>query len=511
MHAEAATPATGDGDGHERDVAGSPRADRTGWLLLAIAVLVLLGAGLRNITDPWEKGMRGGVASFYSDAVVSHTLRHGLERTLGMPAVIEEDDEGFKRAVNWHHPPGYWLYLTFAAWLIEHEVWVLRAAQLLLFLPGVLALFLLIRRRVDALAAGVVALGFATCPLVAYYGPMVLQDGATLGVGLGAMWAFDRSVALRTWRAWWLAAALFFVTCSIDFPGYFWGLAMFCQAVFVHRSWAAVRTVLSLFPVSLAAFAVLAVHYGVDLGGPLGFVEQLTSVLHGEVASKPITAARIQGQVHNLLYRHGNVLFLAMAALGACSWLLFRTPKATRLLGIGVSLFVPGVVCVATMFNHALDHVFWSIQGFGGLATLAALPVLCARGRARVVAVALWGVMAVGGAVWTHVVISENEFEDVGTHAVMQKARPWLVQCATCLTSAKKTSQSYFYGTHVWPEIDTVPKLELMLMTARNVNYRGMMCVVVAPEHTASALTQRLDELGERQVADDVWVYLIDP
>ena len=50
------------------------RQSRTGWLMLVIAVLVLLAASLRNLTRPWEHGMRGVAAASYSDGAVAHTL-----------------------------------------------------------------------------------------------------------------------------------------------------------------------------------------------------------------------------------------------------------------------------------------------------------------------------------------------------------------------------------------------------------------------------------------------------
>ncbi|MEO6595490.1 MAG: glycosyltransferase family 39 protein, partial [Planctomycetota bacterium] len=213
--------------------------------MLVVAAVVLLIASLRNLGEPWEQGMRGGAAAAYSDGAVAHTLAYGLGATLGMPTFIVEHDGEIERRVNWHHPPLYWLYLSLSAWLFGHHTGVLRVAHLLLFLPGLLALFALMRRRLGPVVAGVVALSFATCPLVAYFGPMVLQDGAVLGLGLVTLWRFQCHVDAPSKRSWFVTAALFFVLTSLDYTGYWWGMAMFGLALGAESRWRAIAWVLS--------------------------------------------------------------------------------------------------------------------------------------------------------------------------------------------------------------------------------------------------------------------------
>ena len=104
--------------------------------------------------------MRGANGGHYSSGAVLHTLHYGLEVTLGMPVFVTECDGGLTKDVNWHHPPGYWLYLSwFCSWLGTSPT-AMRVAHLALYLPWFFALFFLVRRFTSPL----IATGFSCSP-----------------------------------------------------------------------------------------------------------------------------------------------------------------------------------------------------------------------------------------------------------------------------------------------------------------------------------------------------------
>jgi hypothetical protein len=47
--------------------------------------------------------------------------------------------------------------------------------------------------------------------------------------------------------------------------------------------------------------------------------------------------------------------------------------EVRRLAWLGIALTVPGILNYALMLVHALNHVFWSMQGFAGLCALASI------------------------------------------------------------------------------------------------------------------------------------------
>lgn len=492
------------------------RSLATGRLLLLLAGAVLLAAALRDLTSPWESGMRGRAPAHYTDGAVAHTLHYGLGQTKGMPAMIVEQPAGPPEVrVNWHHPPLYWLYLALAAYLGGHEPWVLRLAHLLLFAPGVLALFALVRARCGEVAAGITALAFACTPLVAYFGPMVLQDGAVLGLGLWTMARFQRLLEHRSWRNWFAVAALFFVACSLDYTGYWWGPAMFVLACGSSPRGRAIALVFSLLPVALLAFLAMAVHYGLVLGGPLGFVRALFAAVAadthtlaaGTVGQDPAGAAR------ELLMDNGNWPMVAAAAVGGLLASFGRGP-ARPLAWTGIALLVPGVLNVTLMFAHALAHVFWSIQGFAGFACLLAAGVLVSVGWLRsggaLRAIGLLGLLGAlascaFGVLHTHRLITMFAFRDNGTPALLQSARPYMQGCAFGLTSAPAVPQLFFGPTQVWAAIDTAAKLDVVLTFGRAQGIVGSIAFVVAPG-SKPELEQRLQALGKK-VADAPIVY----
>ena len=496
-----------------------PGQERAGWLLFALSCLILLVAGLRDITTPWEWGFRGACGGGYTDGAVSQTLAYGLGVTLGTPAFITDDDGELIRGVNWHHPPGYWLFMSGCAWLFGHEPCVFRLTQLALFLPGLLALFALAKRRLGALAAGITTLLFATNPLVAYFGPMVLHDGAVLSFGLLTMWSFDRHLTAPTARSWWRTAACFFATTSLDYPGYFWGLAMFGLALTVPRRRRALWSVFSFFPVSVLAFAVMALHYGLVLGGPFAFLRELANVFTAEAADVESThvGARVREAAYDLFVAYGNWSSCVLALLGGTLALFSRHGPFRAIACLGLVLSVPGLCNDIAMFRHALDHVFWPLQGFAGIAALGAVvPVVGAHLRSNAVAAKRWlgsvliaatVATALFGTVWTHVVIGRWAYVENGSIAIIDKARPHLRGCSTTLTSAPATSNRYFGHTIVWYSITTPELLEAMLSLGRAIGGRGPLAFVVDPGHRNTPLTQLLDTKAHAIAVDDIVVY----
>ena len=495
-----------------------PGNERAGWLLFALSCLVLLVAGLRDVGKPWERGMRGGCGGGYTSGAVSQTLAYGLGVTLGTPAFITDDDGELIRSVNWHHPPGYWLFQSGCAWVFGNEPCVLRLVHLALFLPGLLALFALARRRLGTLAAGITTLLFTTNPLVAYFGLMVLQDGAVLSFGLLTMWSFDRHVKAPTARSWWRTAALFFATASIDYPGYFWGLGMFALALLAPVRTRAIWSVFSFFPVSVLAFLVMALHYGLVLG-PFVFLQELGNVFHAEAARVNVVpvAQRLQTAARELLEHYGNWPSVALALLGGAIALCSRNRSWRVVAGLGLVLSVPGVCNEVAMFSHALDHVFWPLQGFAGIAALGAVvPIAAVHLCSTAVAAKRWLgaallAAAIGtalfGTVWTHVVISRYAFVDNGSIAIIEKALPHLRGCSTTLTTAPAVANRYFAHTVVWYEITTPERLEGMLALGRIMGSRGPVAFVVGPDQKNTPLTELLDTKARAILVDDIAVY----
>lgn len=491
---------------------------RCGRWLLALAAVVLVIATWRNIDQPWEQGLRGVNGASYSHVAVFHTVHHGLGATLGTPAFVAETDDGLLRTINWHHPPGYWLYLALWAWPFGNSPMVLRIAHLTLFLPALLALYAFLRQRANATAAGFSALLFASCPLVAYYGAMVIQDGAVVAAGLMTMACFERHASNPTRQGWMLTALAFFVTCSLDMAGYWWGPAMFVFALGHERRGVAVRSVVSLFPVAVLAFAALACHYGWAMGGIDVYLRELIGAVrqdHG-VAGGSGLGQRFSLAMQELWLHHQNEALLGLAALGVVVTPLAGGKLVRRMFVAGVALLVPGLLHYVVMLHHALDHVFWSMQGFAGLCTLAAIVPVAAlqpgtapwrRPLAALLAAATIATIA-WGAFHTHTLVERFAFEPTNdTPAMLQKALPHLTGCSTTLTSCRATTQTQFGHTSVFYEIDTPEKLETVLAYAKATKVRGKVGFVVHPTHRENPLVPVLEALGSRREVDGLLVY----
>lgn len=491
---------------------------RVGWSLFAIALLVLLAASLRDIAAPWEPSLRGGNAAAYSDTAVAHTLHYGLGVTLGTPAFVTETEQGLERNVNWHHPPGYWLWLALPASLFGNTPTVLRAGHLVLFLPSLLALFLLIRRVHGPVAAGCAAVLFATCPLVAYFGPMVVQDGVTLSFGLFTAWLFQRHLDRPSRASWWAVAIAFFATCSVDLDGYWFGPTLFVMALGHHERRRAVLAVVALFPVSLLAFATTTIHYGFVMDGPLDYLRQLFGTLNSKGKSRAPgeLAERLGVAMHELWIVHRNLPTLGLAILGIVL-APFGGPTLRRLALTGVALVVPGLLNYVAMLEHALAHPFWSLVGFGGLGILAAVaPVaaleLTSRGSWRTVlgASVLTGALgtAVFGTIGTHEIIGRYPaLPPNGTAELMAKALPALDRCTTTITSAPSTTQIQYGHTTVFFAIDTAEKMRALLTLARAKGLHGWIGVVLRPSDRDGDLPKYLDTLAPRQDVEGALVY----
>ena len=498
--------------------ANTQPAARAGALLLWLPLAIVIAASSRNLTGPWEIGMRGQFGSRYSEGTVANTLEHGLGVTLGIPTMVTSGGSEVTKFINWHHPPLYWLYLTGFAWLLGNETWVLRCAHLLLFLPGFAALYWLVRNRVDPFAAGLVVLLFATSPLVAHFGPMVLQDGAVLSFGLVTMWAFDRYLASRTWRNWWLTALLFFVVTSLDIPGYFWGVAMFALALTETERWRAVRSVLSFFPVSLAAFATTAIHYGLVLGGPVGYIEAMLGLADKELVLESGAAYwhRVWVAIDEVLigFYSGGVLLLAVVGLLLSAWA--RTHTSKRLVALGVALAVPGIINYTAFFAHALVHPFWSVHGFAGIAALAAIAAIGglnwwqAGGRRRVAGTVLSIAVAstiVGGAIGSHALLERYAPDFSPTSVALRRVAYLFGGCAIGMTNGPIAAQEVFGVTSFHGSVDSAQKLEVMLGFGRGQNYSGHVVFVLLPGPGNDELAHRLDCMAESAAVDDLLVY----
>jgi len=395
----------------------------------------------------------------------------------------------------------------------------MRVAHLALYLPWFFALFFIVRRFTSPLIAAGVLLFASAVPLTAYYGPMVVQDGATMSFGAVTLAAFFRHLERRTWRSWLLVATSFFVTASMDFPGYWWGLAMLAAVVLAHARRQAFLVVCSLFPVAVAAFAILAVHYGIMLGGPAGYVEKLLATVKHD--GDRVIWSGLASVVDDLLIPGGNWPAVGLASLGVVTGAWSRSPTARRLTYLGLALLVPGVLNVVTMPHHFASHVFWPMHGFAGVACLAIAGVFAlhkwtkgrrSSWRTRIVggvAVLVLGASIGYGVIKTHELI--HRYRNVGTRAerLVSAALPHLEGCPRTMVSTGRSTLQFVGHTQIFAGVDTAEELEIALALGRRRDLRGFAGFVPAPEHVGPALPRRLDQIAVGREVDGALAYRV--
>lgn len=492
-----------------------------GWdrLMVVVACAVLVAACLHNIASPWESGHRGANGGHYSSGAVTHTLRYGLGVTLGMPAFITESGGELHKDVNWHHPPVYWLYLSGYASVFGQSPFALRVGHLLLFLPGALAFILLIRRECGRRAGALAFLLLSATPLYAYYGPMVIQDGATLSFGFISMLLCSRYVSSPTRRSLAALCGAFFVTCSLDFPGYWWGLVLFLFLMGRLPVRQGLVAASALFCTSLLALAVLSFHYGMLLGGPVEYVSMLLGTVAHD-SGRDLQGPQLANVVRQLLVGTGNWPIMLAAVLGVPFAIAGNQRIARKLARIGLILLVPGVLNVAALYNHFLGHVFWPVHGFGGLACLAAAAVLGfwslpVRGKALTlargsVAFALVGICT-AGVVTTHRLVEQYARSVTPAEQVVARALPLLSECSRTMTSAVGGKLVFVGHTQVFGGIDTVAKLNGALALRKRFQVPGQVGFVLTAQWLDSPLHHRLSELADGRAMDDLVVFRLSP
>lgn len=495
----------------------TPGGRRLGWCLLALAYAIALAAGLRHVDRPWESGMRGEMAAAYTDGAVATTLAHGLAVTKGLPTILVPTDQAPQQFIAWHHPPYYWLYETLAAWLAGHRPLVLRLAHLLLYLPGILALYQLARRRLGPVLAGCACVLFASCPQVAYFGPMVLQDGAVLGLGLVTAAAFGRHLAAPRLGTWVLTAIAYFLVCCLDYPGYFWGPALLFLVPGQPRPWRAARDVVLLAPVAVAAFALTACHYGLVMGGPAGFVRSMLQIASLEHQVAPNDGGpTVASALHDLLVVYCCWPTASLAALGGLLAVWRRPAGGRNVLLLVAALALPGILNCTVFFRHSLQHPFWSMHGAAGVAVLAAVvPWLACRllaGPMRVRALAIGLLLATVataavGTLATHAILERHACPATAAPSYLEQVAPRFQGCAFALASHMDATQAFYGTTMVIGPIATEAALDQVLSLGRANLYQGDVAFVLHPLQQGSGLQRRLDTMATPQRVGDILLY----
>ncbi len=357
---------------------GERSAGRVGAILLGLSIAIVAWHGLGDVAAPWGYGYRDFSAGRWSAFWALHHLQPGLACTHGIPVETFAVDPANGASVpcfNWHHPPLYALYLAGCAWLFGYSEAVLRIAQLLLFLVALPATYDLLRRRCDALVGGVAVLLLASSPFVVLFGPMVLQDGAVLSFGLATAAAFQAYLDQPSRRRWVLVAALLFLTVSLDIPGYFWGPALLLMALTSERRRQGVLAVLLLFPVTVTAFLLMALHYGTVLGGPLGFVRTMLGLAgqEGGILGGRTFGEALAFSMHGVAKDLGAGGIVCLAVFGVVAGSMAKDAVVRRLFRLGLALCVPGLCNYLLFPGHALSHAFWALLLVGALPPLAVI------------------------------------------------------------------------------------------------------------------------------------------
>lgn len=499
----------------------------SGRILLVIACLLMSCSAFRHFGATWSADPRGSVPQQYSSVWVENQLQHGWAATKGVPVsiAVAEPSLGTTRLFyNWHHPPAHTLWLSAAAaWLGPRE-WVLRLAHLVLFLPALVALFLLLRPYRVPHLPGVATLLFATTPLVGFFGPMVVQDGEVLSLGLWTVWAFQRDLMVGSLRSWAVVAVLFFCTCSFDIPGYLWGPTLLLVGWLAPAQRRALGSVFGLFLVSLAALALLLWHYGLVLGGPMGFVREAMGAAVAEGRTCDFVARRSAWTywVEDLGWHYASFGVAGFAVLGL---ILAGRPSGRPLrpaAGMGAALCLPGILNCLLFPAHALEHAFWPLQGHAGLAVLAAIGVVQGHRRlwlattpavgdaARRVSTALGLLVILGGIVRTWQLLQP-----------VPTIEPWLP--AFVRSESKDLGGSRFVlstvsvvpglvdGRYLAGGVTTMAGLQLLLHIGKVEGLHDALAFVVPAEHLELPIVSALNQLAEPRACAGALVYLLTP
>ncbi|MGE3351824.1 MAG: glycosyltransferase family 39 protein [Planctomycetota bacterium] len=501
-------------------------ASRLGRALLAAALLLALLGALNGIAAPWENGLRGENAAVYEDAFVRSHLRHGFGVTHGAPAFAYTADGVVHCSWHWHHPPLYPLYLTAWAFVFGQHEWVLRLAQLVAFLPGIAALYDLLRRALRPTLAGAAALLFATAPLIGYFGPMVVHDGAVLSLGLCTAAMFWRWVEAPSRGRFAAVAALFFVTTQLDFLGQFWGVALFLMALAAPARARAVRAVLLLLPVSLGSLLLTVLHYGTFLGGPLAFVRGMLAVT-GQSHDRSPSWDELADATGLMMTGYGAWPCWALAGLGLAIAVARRAPAQRRALWFGrtlwfgLALAVPGVASSLFSLRHYVDHVFWSMAAMAGVAVLAAIPFATAvewlqtgarrlRLPAALLLAATAGAVA-HGTVTVHALVARFATTDASFPAMVADASDLVRGAIIALTNREVPMRPYLPGLMFLGGVRTATDLDLWMEFGRSRGMHGEVAFVLDPREADAGLVARLEQLAAPQRLEHVTVFRFRP
>ena len=485
-----------------------PRDERDGRILLALAILVALVAALRDFTDPWDGGFKGAMTSLYEDVFVRNHLTYGLSATHWSPAFVVYPEGG--GVWHWHHPPLYPLWLTLFAATLGHSEWVLRLAHLLLFLPGIPALYWLVRNVRDARTAGWSSLLFAATPLVGYFGPMVCYDGALMSACIVTAAAFWRHCNEPSRRTWTIAALCFFWTASLDFLGQFCGLGLFAMALLSERPRAMAIDVLKMLPLSILAVAIIALVYGQFLGGPIGFLGEMAQFSSYEQSrASEVTEAAFSFAAHNVLVTFAAWPMIALAGAGLGALVLQGRVAKKPMLAVAAALLVPPLCGSAVTFKHFVDHPFWPMPWMAGLAALAGvLPAIGHRMlRERDFApqllgamLAVVGALAVGqGVAVTHERMTFFAKNDPDFPLLVAEAKDKLDGAFAGFTNRTVISRRYEPGVIFQGDIDEAWEVDYVIGYGKQSGFRGDAVFLLDGATAKPELLAKLDSLATAQ------------
>ncbi len=385
---------------------------------------------------------------------------------------------------------------------------------MLLFLPGIVMLFLLVRRAIDPLAGAMAALLFATTPMVGYFGPMVVHDGAVLTCGLGTAAAFWHHVARPARQSFWATAALFFVTTQLDFLGHFWGVGLFALGFATPRPRQAMRTAAALVLVSLGSLLLVAIHYSLFLGDPLALLHGMAS-LRAESDQRTPSLPELAGAAREVLVIYGAWPIYGLAALGLAMAVTHRRGRRTVL--IAFALVIPGSLACLASLRHLVDHCFWSTPVMAGIAVLAAIPLATAYGwlgelgamrRAAGAVVLMLGMSAIGyGVGTTKDLVERFRPADTGFPSMAAEASPLAQGCAIALTNRPVPMRSYLPGLLFVGGIGGVLEFERCRQFGAARGVRCDVAFLLDPLHADPALVARLDAMATAQRLPHVTFY----